>query len=308
MRDLYRFSVWGPYRQALALLPDGQELQANRVLGRAVGTLASGARHRIERNLKRAFPHMQDTRSLALDAFATHFANQYLPFSFSRINNRNAERYLGIEGLEHLDRAIASGRGVLVMLPHMGPAQLPLHVLGLMGYPMHQVGGGEVLGLSPTGRWAAGVRASLEAHMPVEILDGKGYMRPILRRLAGGGVVMTTCDGTGGGRELGSRTVRTVCGKPMNLPLGPLYLALRGHAALLTLYTVHRPGKTGPRHVTRIGPELELERGPSLREAMELGAGHVADFLTRVLTRHPGDWHFWDHFEPGRFIPRDTST
>jgi lauroyl/myristoyl acyltransferase len=300
LRDAYRLAIWGPYRQLIARLPHGWELSANRRLGRLVARASRGSRARIEANLARAFPQRDDLAELAARTFGTHFQHQYLPVSFPRMERDRLHRYVEIRGLEHVDRALASGRGVVLMHPHMGPVQLPLHGMGVLGYPVHQ-GGGVVTGLSRVGEWAAASRRELEASMPVTVHDGKGFLRPILRAISEGGVIMATCDGTGGGQELGRRLVRPVCGQPMKVPVSPVWLAIQAEAPLLTLRT-HRGSGRRHRWVTDISAPLELPRGLPKRQALEQGADLVASFLTDSLTRYPEDWHFWDHFEPGRFL------
>jgi len=300
LRDLYRLLAWGPWPRVLYALPPGADLQACRLLGRTVALAASGSRARVEANLRRAFPGRTDLDIVARAAFATHFAHQYLPIAFPRITRENAAAYLFIDGLSHLDAALARGHGAVLMLPHMGPVQLPLCVLGVLGYPTHQVGGGEVKGLSPRGEWAASRRRAFERAMPVTVHDGKSYLRPVLRALQAGGVVLATCDGTGGGEELGRREVRPVCGHPMKIPVGPVWLALQSGAPLLSLVTVRDRAAPAP-YRSAIQP-VDLPRDLRPREALARGADLAAAFLTDTLTRHPGDWHFWDQYEPGRFL------
>jgi phosphatidylinositol dimannoside acyltransferase len=315
LRDLYRALVWGPYRRSVLRLPPTVEVALNRRLGETVARLLPSSRSRVEANLRRAFPGRDHLDEVAVSVLGTHFANQYLPFSFGRMDARNAPAYLRVEVLGPLDAALGGGgggggsgaRGAVLLHPHMGPAQLPLAVLGLLGYPMHQIGGGEVATLTDTGRRYAAFRHSLEGAMRgVTLVDGKAFLRPVLRALASGAVVMTTCDGTGGGAELGRRVVRTVLGQRMKLPVGAIWLALKSGAPLLPLYTFHRPGRL-PAHSSVIGPELVLPREAPFAEALEAGADRVADFLDRVLGEPPEDWHFWDQFEPGCFLVSEGS-
>ncbi len=305
LRDAYRLAIWGPYRLAIARLPHGWEMGANRRLGRLVALASRGSLDRIRRNLERAFPRRADLDRVAAQTFGTHFQHQYLPVSFPRMQRDSLHRYVEIRGLEHVDRALEGGRGAVLMHPHMGPVQLPLHGMGVLGYPVHQVGGGVVTGLSRVGEWAAASRRSLEESMPVTVHDGKGFLRPVLRASKAGGVVMATCDGTGGGQELGRRLVRSVCGQPMMVPVSPVWLALQARAPLLTLRT-RRSRRRHPRWITEISAPLELPRDLPKGPAMEAGADLVASFLTDSLTQHPEDWHFWDHFEPGRFLVEEA--
>ncbi len=300
-KDLYRRVVWGPWRQALEHGPLGFEYVANRRLGLLAGALVSrregGTRARVEANLRRAFPDRTDLGRIARRTFGAHFANQYASFAFGRIDGANWGRYLLWEGLEHVEAARAARQGLVLVHPHMGPAQLPLCVLGAMGFPVHQVGGGEPqIEKSEAGRWASELRHRLEARMPVTLHDGAGYLRKVLRALSKGEIVLTACDGTGGGKEIGRRLERDVLGLRMRVPVGGFWLAARSKARVHTLHVV----PDGLRHRAIIGPRVPVPTDPDA--AMEAGADATAAFLGRVLAAHPEEWHFWDAFEPGRLL------
>ena len=308
IKDLYRQLVWGPGRQALEASPDTMELRLIRAAARTAALGMAGRRNHLVDNLRRAFPQRADLDRVARDAFAAHFSNQYLSFTFGKCDKDNWSTYMEFRGMEHLERAHAAGRGVVLMHPHMGPAQLPLHVLGVLGWPMHQVGGGEVtlVELSETGRWAAETRAELERRMPVTLHDGKRFLRPILRALKGGAVVMSACDATGGGTELGRRLVRTVLGQPFPLPVGPIWMAHMSRAPLLTVHCTRNRG-SGAMFIAEIGPELPLLREGRREDVLEQGADLIAAYLDQTLREHPGDWLFWDGFEPGGLLPGEAS-
>ena len=84
----------------------------------------------------------------------------------------------------------------------------------------------------------------------------------------------------------------------MRIPVGGVFLALKSGAPLLTLVT-HREEE---RWVSEIGPEIHLDRGLSTTQVLDQGADEIASFLGRCLHTWPGDWHFWDEFQPGRFL------
>lgn len=296
-KDLYRRVVWGPWRNALERGPFGFEYVANRQLGLVARAFSRGTRRVVEANLRRAFPDRRDLGRVAGRTFGAHFSNQYASFAFGRISAESWPRYLVWEGFEHIAAASAAGEGIVLVHPHMGPAQLPLCVLGAMGYAVHQIGGGEPqIEKSEAGRWATELRHRLEARMPVTLHDGTGYLRKILRALADGAIVLTACDGTGGGKEIGRRLERDVLGQRMRVPVGGFWLAARAGARVHTLHVV----PDGLRHRAIVGPRVVLPKDTDA--AMELGADYTAAFLSRVLAAHPEEWHFWDAFEPGRLL------
>ncbi|MCB9743656.1 MAG: hypothetical protein H6741_33735 [Alphaproteobacteria bacterium] len=302
LKDAYRRVVWGPYRRALRRLPPGFELQVNRRLGQLGQQASRSKAEAVRRNLIRAFGERPDLDVLVRQVFETHFVDQYISWTFARIAGGAGGAYLRIEGKHHLHQALKAGRGAVLMHPHMGPAQLPLVVLGARNYRVNQVGGGaSIYALSEEGERAAALRARLESEAPGRIWDGKGFLRPLLRRLSEGEIVFSAVDGTGGGEELGRRYVREVLGQPMKVPVGAVYLALKSGAPLLPLCTYRNPGP-GPDYLSELREPLDLPRDLPTRDALEHGADLVAAWLHRWISDHPGDWHFWDEFEPGRLL------
>jgi lauroyl/myristoyl acyltransferase len=184
----------------------------------------------------------------------------------------------------------------------MGPAQLPLAALGAMGRPVHQVGGGGVVvEKSAVGEWASAERARLESRMRATLHDGTGFLRGLLRALDQHEIVLTACDGTGGGRELGRRLPGELFGQPVGIPVTPFWLAWKTGARLHTLYTARDPVDP-KRHASFIGPEVPVDREAPLAVALAAGARFTSEWLGLVLARHPEAWLFWDEFRPGSLI------
>jgi lauroyl/myristoyl acyltransferase len=286
LKDAYRQLVWGPWRRALENAPPGVELRANRLMGRFAWKASPGRRRLLREHLRDALGDSSDLDYYVRLAFETHFANQYVAVLFPKVVAANQHDWLRIVGIQHLDRALERGHGAVLAHPHTALPQLPLHVLGLRGYDVHQVGGGRTaVNLSPTGQRVAELRASLESRIHAKLHDGKAYVRPLLRVLQHNGVVLTACDGTGGGEELGRREVHEVLGRRMKVPSFPQWLADRSGATLLTLWT-HRNFGGGPPYVAEIAP-------------VEGGTAGIAKQMSRWLRASPGDWHFWDAWHDG---------
>ena len=284
LKDVYRRLVWGPWRRMLEAAPAGFELRANASLGRLMSHLSP--RSDLSERLTEA--GATDRRAVR-EIYETHFMNQYVGFSFAKITATSWPDYLELRGREHLDAALEHG-GVILAHPHMGLPQLPLHVLGLLGYAAHQVGGGRTnVALSATGQRVADLRASLEHRICARLHDGSAYLRPVLRALRSGEIVFTACDGTGGGEELGRRQPVPVLGRTMAMPVFPAWLAAQTGASLLTLTTWR---SSGTRFTSEIGPKRAV---PSVEAATE----SLGVWLTAAIREHPGDWHFWDAWHAG---------
>jgi phosphatidylinositol dimannoside acyltransferase len=297
LKKAYRVGFWYGLRPALRGLPPGHEFQVFRALGRQASRLPGPARDRIQANLGRVFPDPAQRDEVLVRAYEEHFCTQYVSFTFPRIDSANRQHYIRLHGVEHLQRALAPGRGAVLAHPHMGCAQLPHFPLAARGYRMMQIGGGGTnLRLARMGRRVARARTRLESLLPAEVADGKAFLRPALRHLRGGGVLLTAVDGTGSGEEIGRREVHTVFGHRFRVPVGPVYLAYRADAALLPLLVVRR--EDGPGFDGFIEPEIPIPDIP-LDGVLAWGAELMALMLDRWLRRHPGEWDFWDEFHPG---------
>ena len=113
---------------------------------------------------------------------------------------------------------------------------------------------------------------------------------------------MSACDATGGGTELGRRLLRTVLGQSFPIPVGPIWLAYMSGAPLMTVHCTRNRGPGGM-FTAHISPPLPLRRDGGRGVALEHGADLTAEYLDRVLRENPGDWLFWDGFEPGGLLP-----
>ena len=292
LKDVYRLLVWGPYRLALGVTPAGTELAVNRALGHLACNLLPERRAEVRARMVGVFGERPGLDAEVQRAFEVHFANQYVGFTFPKVRAENFANVLQLSGVEHLDEALANHRGAVLAHAHMAVPQLPLHVLGLCGYDVHQVGGGRTSApLSLVGRRAAALRGRLEGSIEATLHDGRAYLRPVLRALGDNGVVFTACDGTGGGVEYGRRAPARVLGRTLNLPPFPAWLAAQTGAALLPLSI--RSSRDGVPYRAVIGAPLPC---PDVQTGMR----GLASFLDAEVRASPGDWHFWDAFHEGR--------
>jgi len=129
---LYLVLNWLPYRAALRA-------------GAGAGALIYGfdGRHRrlVHEQLRRAFPDWP--ASAVLRTARQCYANMGRSVAeFARLGRADREtilRWVTVEGREHLDRAVAQGRGVLFVTAHLGNWELMAVVCTLLGYRLFPV-------------------------------------------------------------------------------------------------------------------------------------------------------------------------
>lgn len=185
------------------------------------------------------------------------------------------------EGAEHIDKAYAQGKGLILVLPHMGNYDVAGVWLIKHGIPFTTV----AERLKPDalfGRFLA-----YRQKLGMEVLPLTGGEKPpadvLAERLRDGGAVCLLGD-----RDMTASGVEVdFFGERATMPAGPALLAIRTGAALLPVSLWHLPGGWGQ----RIHPPVEIPAEGSLRERIRVVTQRVADTFAADIAEHPSDWH-----------------
>lgn len=305
-RDVLDLWVWFPYRWAVSYLPAGAELRSGRLVGRLWSQARPELLRRVTTNVRRGLPGHPDPELVARGSLISRFLDQTAALSFPRMKEGDVTPWIRFDGLERLDAVLATGQGCILAHPCQGPIGLAVMALCLKGLPVTRLSLPEDPDDAPglaqgfLARQAQATRRDLEAQMPGHVVNGKGYLRPVLRGLQRGEVVAMPYDGTPQSDEqIGRRVEVDLLGHRARFPVGPVYLALRSGAPLLPL--VLRPEGGGRWRVTIEAP-MTLERAADLPSTLRHNAARLAAHLEAEVRRTPETWHFWSEFEPGRFL------
>ncbi|GGC59593.1 phosphatidylinositol mannoside acyltransferase [Hoyosella rhizosphaerae] len=180
-----------------------------------------------------------------------------------------------VEGREHLDAALARGRGVVAALPHSG--NWDLAGVWLVNYNGTFTTVAERL--KPESLFERFV--SYRESLGFEIIPATGGDQPpsvILKdRLRAGGVVCLVAD-----RDLTASGIPVdFFGETTSFPAGPAKLAAETGAALLPAHCWFT--KTG--WGFRVGEEIDVSAG------VEAATQSLADAFSLNIVRYPADWH-----------------
>ncbi len=186
-----------------------------------------------------------------------------------------------VDGLESVDRALGLGRGVILVLPHLGGWDWGGSYLAARGYRVSVVV--EALRPPELQAWFAGLRSALGLEVvPV----GPDAGRASVAALDANRVLCLLSD----------RVVPGVAGvevdffgHPALLPAGPVTLALRTGAPVLPAAVYFERGSPGHRAV--VADRLPLERSGSLRADVTSGTQAMARALERLIRAAPTQWH-----------------
>jgi lauroyl/myristoyl acyltransferase len=211
------------------------------------------------------------------------------------------DAYPVIEGREHLDAAMAEGRGVIVLVFHWGMARTLFPALHAHGYPAapHMYRGERHA--AETYRWVARFvrRATVMAdkHMGPNVYQRPGFTFPLLvRALRRGALLGMNADG------MISTDFREVpfLGGTIRLPTGTARLAAHSKAPILPTYAI-QDGLFGHRIV--IHPPIRSSEDTP--EATEKTMRAYVALLEDYLRRYPWQWWTWrrlriSHYDDGR--------
>jgi len=183
-----------------------------------------------------------------------------------------------VEGREHLDAALASDRGVVMALPHVGSWEWGGAYLAAIGHPMTSVA--ERVDPPQLFEWFIQERRA----MGLEIVPLDGDTAVLLRTLRAGGLVGLLCD-----RDVqGNGVAVELFGEPTTVPAGPATLALRTGAILIAAVVYSGPGRA---HTAKVSPPIPAERLGRLREDVQRVSQAVTTQLEAFIADAPEQWY-----------------
>lgn len=185
-----------------------------------------------------------------------------------------------IEGREHLDAALARGRGVLVLSAHLGNFELLVRLAEVSGRPAGVV----TRSLS----WGPAERAwrALRAGGPTLLPAGRSA-RATVRLLREGGLVAFVLD-----QHASARRAERVpfFGRPAATSPDLARLARLTRAPVVPVF-VRREGRG---HVVRVEPALELPDTGDEAADVRAGTAQCAAVVEAAIRRTPEQW-LWIH-------------
>jgi lauroyl/myristoyl acyltransferase len=263
------------------LLPEPVMRRVGYGLGWLVSFIARDRFAMAVRHQRRIQPDGIDARSAARRAFG--FYGRYWAETFWVRPRRRAAilRRAHIDGIEHLFAALASGRGAVVALPHIGNWEVAGLRAAAEGARVLAVA--EDLGNQRIVDWFIDQRNMMEIDIVIP-RKGSHVTRQLLTRLKDGGVVALLCDRDikGGGIEV------DFFGEQTTLPPGPASLADKTGAVLLAAATYFG---NGSEYAFRIEPPLQIATEGTATERVKATTQMIAVALERLIRRHPEQWH-----------------
>jgi KDO2-lipid IV(A) lauroyltransferase len=188
---------------------------------------------------------------------------------------------IGLEGEEHLTRALSAGRGVIALSAHLGNFPLIGARLAAAGYPFSVVV--KHPGDERFARLIDRYRAQVGIHT-IAAKPRREAVRRILKALRDNRIVLVIADEF----KSGGVTVNFM-GRSSPAPRGPATLALRTGAVTLPMFATRQ--SDGAVKLS-IGPQLEPIRKDDLDESVAATTAYFTHHLENAIRQYPDQWNW----------------
>jgi phosphatidylinositol dimannoside acyltransferase len=282
----HRSSMYNVYRFAsiaIPALPHWFVMALAKIIGLTVWLFARNTRKQATTNAVHVLgPHVQKTRAgrrllrRTVQGMFQHNARNYMDvFSLPRLQPETVLRSMNIDGFEHLDEALALGKGAILFTAHFGPFNYMVQGFPAKGYqvtiPVEQLKDQRLLDLMLKLRRSQGIN--------FVSLGDRSFMRSIIGALWKNQIVLLVADRAVQGESVEKPFFDSIA----RLPLGPVLLAQRTGAPLVGgfgWYTSH-----ASMQVQFVPLSLELERADT--DALMCG---LIKIMERFIKAHPEQW------------------
>lgn len=204
-------------------------------------------------------------------------------WSFRRLSARTIGDLCVPEGIEHVDRALAGGRGAIIALCHFGSYKMVLPCLGYRGYKISQVAANplEFGGDSFMRSKVMALELAAEKSLPADFIYIGGPVRDMFRVLERNEILVVSLDGVMDPRRVELPFFR----RRIRLSPGVARLARKLHTPVLPVFTVR--GSDG-RH--RVIIHEDIAAGVKGEGAERLILERFRTLMERYVEEHPSHY------------------
>jgi KDO2-lipid IV(A) lauroyltransferase len=200
--------------------------------------------------------------------------------AFARLTRAEVVDLTAIEGVEHLEAAVAGGKGAILVAAHMGNWELLGAGIAARGFPIHFLVGEQ------TNTRVDDVMNHLRRRQGIGIISRSIALRKVMQALADNQFVaiLTDQDARKGG------VVVDFLGRPAATVRGPAVFVIRRGSPILPCFV----WREGARHRAVVEPPMYPLPLDDEDEAVRELTQRYTDRITARVREHP-DEYFWPH-------------
>jgi lauroyl/myristoyl acyltransferase len=262
------------------LLPQRFGYWVAKQTGTVVYHLRGGKPVGLRQNLHHVLGNDADDSSVeaaALDVFRNLARNYYDLFRKHPLTVEEATASVKVHGLHHIEDGLRDGKGLIVVSAHFGP----FDAIWMIGRRLNLKITAPAEHIKPERLYQ--YLCQLRDEEWITLLPVDRPLMGLVRALRRGELVAI-----GGDRDItGSGVVMDFFGAPARMPDGPVQLALRTGANLLTCFAVRQPDNSA---VLEVEPPLQLEETGDFEQDVLVNMRKVASRMEHWIARYPGQW------------------
>lgn len=235
-------------------------------------------------NLSRSFPEkpFKELVQIAKASYAC-FALLFAEFpEIFYINAKNLNQWVSVSGLDHYEKALKRGKGVLLITGHFGNWEFGNAALAILSHPP------VFMARRLDSRFLEEASIRARALLGVETINKEGAMMPVLRLLRKGEAVKLLMDQN---VDVPEGVFVNFFGRPACTTYGVALMALHTDAAVLPVFTTRMPDG---RYLTEIGAEIETVNTGRRDADVFANTQNYMKAMEHHIRKYPQQW-LWLH-------------
>jgi len=266
------------------LVPRSMAFQILRALSLICYHVLKNVRRRIKEHLSIAFGGEmapEEIQSMTKQVFLDLGRNAVDALRLPVIPPEEMDTLVRAEGLNHLDQALARGKGVIAVTGHIGSWELMAGYIARKGYPLY------VIGRRLYDHRLNRILVRMRESTGLKNIERGGSTRKILKALSEGammGILIdqdTKVDGV----------FVDFFGKDAYTPTGPVVLAFKTGSPIVTLHIHLEENNT---HHLRVDKEFDLFQTGDYERDVLVNTQRLTSVLEGYIREHPTQW-VWMH-------------
>ena len=140
--EIFRWFYWYPFRWVVEWIPIHSTYRLAVILSKISGILPQGKLFMIHQGIRKIFPDIPESEIQAIvhATLRNYYLNASEVFHYPQLNQNVMNQWITYEGLDKLDTALKSGKGVILAHGHFGNEELLMPGIGYQGYTTNQLG------------------------------------------------------------------------------------------------------------------------------------------------------------------------
>ncbi len=268
----------------VCLLPMSVGVGIAALLGRCAYLVLPKYRNLTIANLETAFGHEKSPgqiRRIAREVFVNLARSACEVINFPKINEKNIDRFVRIEGIEHVDRSFAAGKGTIILAAHFGNWELLGMAFRVKGYPGVTIG--RKIYFYKYDNFLNNLRKSHDVNVIYRDDSPRKMLKVLKENRILGIVADQDVDSVEG-------VFVNFFGRPAYTPAGPAALARASGATMIPCFVIRQ--RRG--HVLKIEEPIKLVDTQDKEADLVTNTQRWSDVIESYIRRYPEQW-VWMH-------------